>query len=100
MGAGPATWSRSCSFVEGLTAEGQHGVPESRHGLIDTSSSSAVITAGVRFSRVIADETYGQVKYLRVWLEDHNAAYVLATERNDTLIIAALNSAWRPTLRH
>jgi SRSO17 transposase len=28
------------------------------------------------------------VKYLRVWLEDHDAAYVLATKRNDTLITA------------
>jgi SRSO17 transposase len=46
------------------------------------------ITAGVRFSWVTADEAYGQVKYLRVWLEDHDAAYVLATKRNDTLITA------------
>jgi SRSO17 transposase len=46
------------------------------------------ITAGVPFSWVTADEAYGQVKYLRVWLEDHDAAYVLATRRNDTLITA------------
>jgi SRSO17 transposase len=46
------------------------------------------ITAGVPFSWVTADEAYGQVKYLRVWLEDHDAAYVLATKRNDTLITA------------
>jgi SRSO17 transposase len=45
-------------------------------------------TAGVPFSWVTADEAYGQVKYLRVWLEDHDAAYVLATKRNDTLITA------------
>jgi SRSO17 transposase len=42
--------------------------------------------AGVPFSWVTADEAYGQVKYLRVWLEEHDAAYVLATKRNDTLI--------------
>jgi SRSO17 transposase len=46
------------------------------------------ITAGVPFSWVTADEAYGQVTYLRVWLEDHDAAYVLATKRNDTLITA------------
>ncbi|MDQ1651608.1 MAG: hypothetical protein QOI35_808 [Cryptosporangiaceae bacterium] len=33
-----------------------------------------------------ADEAYGQVKYLRVWLEEHDAAHVLATRCNDTLI--------------
>jgi SRSO17 transposase len=42
--------------------------------------------AGVPFSWVTADEAYGQVKYLRVWLETQDAAYVLATKRNDTLI--------------
>jgi len=42
--------------------------------------------AGVPFSWVTADEAYGQVKYLRVWLEQHDAPYVLATKRNDTLI--------------
>ncbi len=45
-------------------------------------------TAGVPFSWVTADEAYGQVKYLRVWLEHHDAPYVLATKRNDTLITA------------
>lgn len=41
--------------------------------------------AGVPFAWVTADEAYGQVKYLRVWLEEHDAAHVLATKRNDTL---------------
>jgi SRSO17 transposase len=45
-------------------------------------------TARVPFSWVSADEAYGQVKYLRVWLEQHDASYVLATKRNDTLITA------------
>src|ERR1700754_3695579 len=31
------------------------------------------IAAGVLFSWVTADEVYGQVKYLRVWLETHDA---------------------------
>jgi SRSO17 transposase len=44
--------------------------------------------AGVPFAWVTADEAYGQVKYLRVWLEQQDAAYVLATKCNDTLIPA------------
>jgi SRSO17 transposase len=42
--------------------------------------------AGVPFAWVTADEAYGQVKYLRCWLEEHDAAHVLSTRRNDTLI--------------
>jgi SRSO17 transposase len=44
------------------------------------------IDAQVPFAWVTADEAYGQVKYLRVWLEERDAAYVLATKRNDTMI--------------
>jgi hypothetical protein len=35
---------------------------------------------------VTADEAYGQVKYLRVWLGRHDCPHVLASRRNDTLI--------------
>jgi hypothetical protein len=42
--------------------------------------------AGVPFAWITADEAYGQVKYLRVWLEEHDAAHVLSTKVNDTLI--------------
>ncbi|WP_091619324.1 IS701 family transposase [Amycolatopsis saalfeldensis] len=42
--------------------------------------------AGVPFGWVTADEAYGQVKYLRLWLEAHDAAHVLATKVNDTLV--------------
>jgi SRSO17 transposase len=64
--------------------------------------------AGVPFAWVTADEAYGQVKYLRAWLEEHDAAHVLATKCNDTVstgtgadgrvdeLIAALPArAWR-----
>jgi SRSO17 transposase len=44
--------------------------------------------AGVPFTWITADEAYGQVKYLRSWLEEHDAAYVLATKVNDLLITA------------
>jgi SRSO17 transposase len=42
--------------------------------------------ARVPFGWVTADEAYGQVKYLRTWLEDHDAAHVVSTKVNDTLI--------------
>jgi SRSO17 transposase len=42
--------------------------------------------AGVPFGWVTADEAYGQVKYLRVWLEERDAAYVVSTKVNDLLI--------------
>jgi SRSO17 transposase len=46
------------------------------------------IDASVPFSWVTADEAYGQVKYLRVWLEQHDRSYVLATRCNDEVITA------------
>jgi SRSO17 transposase len=45
-----------------------------------------VMDAGVPFAWVSADEAYGQVKYLRVWLEQRDAAHVLATRCNDEVI--------------
>jgi SRSO17 transposase len=64
--------------------------------------------AGVPFSWVTGDEAYGQVKYLRTWLEERDAAYVLATRcdddmlsptqgagRADALVAALPARAWR-----
>jgi SRSO17 transposase len=45
--------------------------------------------AGVVFGWVTADEAYGQVKYLRVWLEEHDASYVLCTKVNDVVTTTA-----------
>jgi SRSO17 transposase len=45
--------------------------------------------AGVVFGWVTADEAYGQVKYLRVWLEEHDASYVLCTKVNDIVTTTA-----------
>jgi len=42
--------------------------------------------AKVPFAWVTADEAYGQVKYLRLWLEARDAAHVLVTKVNDTLV--------------
>jgi len=63
---------------------------------------------GVPFAWVTVDEAYGQVEYLRVWLEEQDAAHVLATKVTDTVttieggerrvdeLIAALpERAWR-----
>jgi SRSO17 transposase len=41
------------------------------------------LDAGVPFGWVSADEAYGQAKFLRVWLEEHQIPYVLATRSND-----------------
>ncbi len=46
------------------------------------------IDAGVPFAWFTADEAFGQVKYLRVWLEDRDVFHVVATKCNDTLITA------------
>ena len=42
------------------------------------------IDAGVPFRWVTADEVYGQVPYLRLWLEQRQIPYVLATRCDDT----------------
>jgi SRSO17 transposase len=73
------------------------GVPE-QVGLMTKPEQAQVMlarafAAGVPFSWVTADEAYGQVKYLRVWLEQHDAAHVVATRRNDTLITTRMGQA-------
>ncbi|MEZ3181820.1 transposase [Streptomyces pimonensis] len=42
--------------------------------------------AGVPFAWVTADETYGQVKHTRCWLEQRKATHVMATKVNDTVV--------------
>jgi SRSO17 transposase len=44
------------------------------------------IEASVPFRWFTAGEAYGQVKYLRVWLEERDVFHVVATRCNDTLI--------------
>ncbi len=51
------------------------------------------LAAKMPFGWFTADEAYGQVKYLRVWLEQHDIAHVLATRRNDTLITTGFGQA-------
>lgn len=88
------------------------GVPDETEFVTKPRQAMAMLArvfeAGVPFAWVTADEAYGQVKYLRVWLEEHDAAHVLSTRVNDILIttdgrearadvlIAALpTKAWR-----
>jgi SRSO17 transposase len=52
-----------------------------------------VLAAKVPFGWFTADEACGQVKYLRVWLEQHDIAHMLATRRNDTLITTGFGQA-------
>jgi hypothetical protein len=42
------------------------------------------VAAGVPFAGVTADEAYGQASYLRVWLEQRDNCYALATKWNGT----------------
>ena len=51
------------------------------------------LAAKTPFRWFTADEAYGQVKYLRFWLEQHDIAHVLATRRNDTLVTTGMRQA-------
>jgi SRSO17 transposase len=44
------------------------------------------VAAGVPFGWVTADEAYGQVGRLRMWLEEHNLAHVLAVPKSQMVI--------------
>ena len=65
------------------------GIPDGTEFTTKPRQAQAMIaravSAGVPFRWFTADEAYGQVKYLRVWLEDQDVLYVLATKRNDML---------------
>ena len=43
------------------------------------------LDAGVPAAWITADSIYGDVKYLRVWLEARSIGYVLAVSRKDTV---------------
>lgn len=51
------------------------------------------LDAGVPVGWVTGDEAYGQVKSLRVWLEQRDVGYVLATRRNDDMITDTMGTA-------
>jgi SRSO17 transposase len=47
------------------------------------------LAAGVPFAWFTADEAYGQARYLRDWLEDHDVFHVMATRRDDPMTTRA-----------
>jgi SRSO17 transposase len=63
------------------------GIPEKVEFQTKPRQMIAMLTgaldAGVPFAWVTADEVYGQAGYLRDWLEDHDAGYVLAIRSID-----------------
>lgn len=50
-------------------------------------------TAGVPAAWVTMDEVYGQSKGLRVWLEQHDQAHVVATRCNDDVVTTSMGRA-------
>jgi SRSO17 transposase len=55
--------------------------PDLARGMI-----ARALTAKLPFKWVIADEAYGQVGRLRLWLEEHNLAHVLAVPKSQMVI--------------
>ena len=91
---GHALIDRELYLPESWTADRNRcraaGIPDEMEFATKPRQAMAMLArafdAGVPFGWVTADEAYGQVKYLRVWLEEHDAAYVLSTKVNDALI--------------
>ena len=69
------------------------GIPRETELVTKPRQAQAMITravaAGVPFAWFTADETYGQAKYLQVWLEDQDIWYVMAIRCSDTLTMPA-----------
>ncbi|WP_435819224.1 IS701 family transposase [Micromonospora ureilytica] len=51
------------------------------------------LDAGAPVGWVTMDEAYGQSKSLRVWLEQRDVGYVVATRRNDDMITTSMGTA-------
>lgn len=91
--SGHALIDRELYLPESWTADRDRcraaGVPDEIEFATKPRQAMAMLArafdAGVPFAWVTADEAYGQVKYLLVWLEENDAAHVLSTRRNDTL---------------
>lgn len=93
---GHALIDRELYLPEGWTADRERcrvaGVPDEVEVATKPRQAIAVLgpaVAGGPVRWVTADEAYGQAKYLRVWLEQHDLGYVLATRRTDELATTA-----------
>lgn len=114
--AGHALIDRELYLPESWTGDRERcraaGIPDevefATKPMLAQAMLARAIEAGVPFGWVTADEAYGQVKYLRVWLEERDVSYVVATRCNDDVmttdgrtglveeLIAALPAqAWR-----
>jgi SRSO17 transposase len=75
---------------------GEAGVPEEvefqTKPRVAIAMLQRALQAGVPFAWFTADEAFGQAKYLRVWLEEHDIAHVVATRRNDDVITGDMRS--------
>jgi SRSO17 transposase len=93
-GRGHALIDRELYLPESWTADRDRcraaGIPEEVEFATKPRQAIAMLAraveAGVPFGWVTADEAYGQAKYLRVWLEERDICYVLATRRNDDML--------------
>lgn len=94
---GHALIDRELYLPEGWTADRERcrvaGVPDEVEVATKPRQAIAMlgraVAGGVPARWVTADEAYGQAKYLRVWLEQHDLGYVLATRRTDELVTTA-----------
>ncbi|MEW2386711.1 IS701 family transposase [Micromonospora sp. NPDC047707] len=87
----PATWTDDRERCRAA------GIPDDVEFATKPQIAKTLLTraldAGVPVGWVTADEAYGQVKSLRVWLEQRDVGYVLATRRNDDMITTAMGAA-------
>jgi SRSO17 transposase len=75
------------SWIDDRTRCRQAGIPDDIPFVTKPRMAMAMlqraIAAGIPFGWVSADEVYGQMKYLRSWLEDQQIPYVVATRCDD-----------------
>lgn len=93
--AGHALIDRHLYLPESWTSDPDRcraaGIPEDIE--LQTKPRAAIdmpqraINARVPFAWYTADEAFGQVKYLRVWLKEHDMSYVVATRCNDDVSV-------------
>ncbi len=63
-----------------------HLLPRLRSSELARRMIARAHAAGLPFKWVTADEAYGQVGRLRLWLEEHDLAYVLAVPKSQMVI--------------
>jgi SRSO17 transposase len=86
-------WRVAQSWAEDRDRRRAAGIPEEVEFATEPRQAQAMIAraiaAAVPFAWFTADETYGQAKWLRAWLEDQDIWYVMAIRCIDTLTTPA-----------